>query len=286
MASKSENMRDEDIRKIEEGGFNSTNIPKTNYNIGFCSSAAVVTITQKVIAELIGTFFVIFAGCGSVAVNKIYGSVTFPGVCVTWGLIVMVMIYTVGHVSGAHFNPAVTITFAIFRRFPVWEVPLYIAAQLLGSILASGTLALVLDVSPKAYFGTVPVGSNAQSLALEIIISFLLMFVISGVATDNRAIGDLAGLAVGMTILLNVFVAGPISGASMNPARSIGPAIVKHVYKGLWVYIVGPISGTILGGFAYNLIRFTDRPLRQLTLSASFCNFKTTSATTTTTGPN
>ncbi|KAF3444354.1 hypothetical protein FNV43_RR14045 [Rhamnella rubrinervis] len=190
---------------------------------------------KKFIAEVIGTYFVVFAGCGSVAVNKIYGEVTFPGVCVTWGLIVMVMNYSVGHISGAHFNPAVTITFAIFRRFPSLEVPVYIAAQLMGSILASGTLALLFEITPKAYFGTVPVGSNAQSLVLEIIISFLLMFVISGVSTDNRAIGEMAGIAVGMTILLNVFVAGRISGASMNPARSIGPAIVKHVYKGLWI---------------------------------------------------
>ncbi|KAF8399010.1 hypothetical protein HHK36_014877 [Tetracentron sinense] len=225
---------------------------------------------SQVIAEVLGTYFLIFAGCGSVAVNKTYGSITFPGICVTWGLIVMVMIYSIGHISGAHFNPAVTITFAIFRRFPYSHVPLYVVAQLLGSILASGTLFLVFDVKPKAFFGTVPVGSNVQSLVLEIIISFLLMFVISGVATDNRAIGELAGIAVGMTIMLNVFVAGPVSGASMNPARSIGPAIVMRVYTGLWVYIVGPIIGTIAGGFAYNLIRFTDKPLREITKTGSF----------------
>ncbi|KAK7372358.1 hypothetical protein VNO80_05736 [Phaseolus coccineus] len=113
----------------------------------------------KVIAQVIGTYFVVFAGCGSVAVNKIYGSVTFPGICVTWGLIVMVMIYTVTHISGAHFNPAVTITLAIFRRFSYTQVPLYIFAQLLASILASGTLAIMLDVTPKTFLGTIPVGS-------------------------------------------------------------------------------------------------------------------------------
>ncbi|KAJ7943010.1 Aquaporin NIP1-1 [Quillaja saponaria] len=225
---------------------------------------------MQVIAEVIGTYFLIFAGCGSVVVNKIYGSVTFPGICVTWGLIVMVLVYSVGHISGGHFNPAVTVAFAIFRRFPLKEVPLYIIAQFVGSILASGTLVLIFDVNEESYFGTVPVGSNVQSLVLEIIISFLLMFVISGVATDNRAIGELAGLAVGMTILLNVFVAGPVSGASMNPMRSIGPALVMHIYKGLWVYIAGPFIGTILGGLAYNLIRFTDKPLRELTRSGSF----------------
>ncbi|XP_041003352.1 probable aquaporin NIP-type [Juglans microcarpa x Juglans regia] len=274
MATKSHGIEEErthEIIKIEEGvHVEPSATAKTNADISFCSSASVVTITQKLIAEVIGTYFVIFAGCGSVAVNKIYGSITFPGICVTWGLIVTVMIYTVGHISGAHFNPAVTITSAIFRRFPYKQVPLYVAAQLMGSILASCTLALVLDVTPNAYFGTVPVGSNTQSLVLEIVITFLLMFVISGTGTDNRAIGELSGLAVGMTILLNVFVAGPISGASMNPARSIGPAIVKHVYKGLWVYIVGPIIGAIAGAFTYNLIRFTDKPLKDLARGGLF----------------
>ncbi|KAK4484167.1 hypothetical protein RD792_011388 [Penstemon davidsonii] len=150
------------------------------------------------------------------------------------------------------------------------KVPLYILAQLLGSILASGTLYLLFDVHKEAFFGTVPAGSNVQSLVLEFITSFLLMFVISGVATDNRSIGELAGIAIGMTILIDVLVAGPVSGASMNPARSIGPALIMHEYKGLWVYIIGPFLGTIFGGLAYNLIRFTDKPLRELTKTPSF----------------
>ncbi|KAK4367927.1 hypothetical protein RND71_011719 [Anisodus tanguticus] len=254
--------KEEEITQMEEGNISDS-------NVGFCSSPSVVVITQKLIAELLGTYFVIFAGCGSVAVNKIYGSVTFPGICVTWGLIVMVMVYTVGHISGAHFNPAVTITFSIFGHFPWKQAPLYIIAQLMGSIMASATLVLMFDVTPEAFFGTVPVGSNGQSLAIEIIISFLLMFVISGVATDARAIEQVAGIAVGMTIMLNVFVAGPISGASMNPARTIGPALVKHVYKGLWVYIVGPIIGTLAGAFVYNLIRTTDKSLIELAKTAS-----------------
>ncbi|KAM7271716.1 hypothetical protein ACFE04_030930 [Oxalis oulophora] len=226
---------------------------------------ALVLLIQKMIAETIGTYFVVFAGCGAVAVNKIYGSVSFPEICVVWGLIVMVMIYSVGHISGAHFNPAVTITMAIFRKFPLIQVPIYIIAQMLGSILASGTLYLLFDVTKSAYFGTVPVGSNVQSLILEIITSFLLMFVISGVATDNRAIGELAGFAIGMTILLNIFISGPVSGGSMNPARSFGPALIMREFDGLWVYFVGPISGAILGGFAYNLIRFTDKHLSEVT---------------------
>ncbi|KAG5052948.1 putative aquaporin NIP-type [Glycine soja] len=257
MAAKSEGIQEEEMSSMEEGVSSPSSSRTCSMSHNCCSN--VVTLAQKVMAEVIGTYFVVFAGCGSVAVNKIYGSVTFPGVCVTWGLIVMVMIYSLRHISGAHFNPAVTITLAIFRRFSYKEVPLYIFAQLLGSILASGTLALMLDVTPKAYFGTVPVGSNGQSLVAEIIITFLLMFVISAVSTDDRAVGDFAGVAVGMTIMLNVFIAGPVSGASMNPARSIGPALIKHVYKGLWVYVVGPIVGSIAGALAYYFLRSTDK---------------------------
>ncbi|XP_020222827.1 probable aquaporin NIP-type [Cajanus cajan] len=257
MATKAEGIQEEEFSRMEDGVSSSPSRCDTLHN---CCSNNVVTLVQKVIAELIGTYFVVFAGCGSVAVNKIYGSVTFPGICVTWGLIVMVMIYSVNHISGAHFNPAVTITLAIFRRFSYKEVPLYVIAQLLGSILASGTLALMLDVTPKDYFGTVPVGSIAQSLVAEIIITFLLMFVVSAVATDHRAVNEFAGVAVGMTIMLNVFIAGPVSGASMNPARSIGPALIKHVYKGLWIYVIGPIIGAIAGALAYNLLRSTEMP--------------------------
>ncbi|KAF8030642.1 hypothetical protein BT93_E2933 [Corymbia citriodora subsp. variegata] len=263
MATRVNEVQESEISSMEDGGGDRA----SGGFLGFCSSPSVVATTQKLIAEVIGTYFVIFAGCGSVAVNKIYGQVTFPGICVTWGLIVMVMIYTVGHISGAHFNPAVTITLAAFRRFPLWEVPLYIVAQLMGSILASATLAGILDVTPNSFFGTVPAGSNGQSLLVEIIITFLLMFVISGVTTDSRARAELGGIAVGMTIMLNVFVGGQVSGASMNPARSLGPAIVKHTYTGIWLYVIGPIVGALAGAFAYNLIRFTDKPLRDIAKS-------------------
>ncbi|PIN09935.1 Aquaporin (major intrinsic protein family) [Handroanthus impetiginosus] len=281
MASKFNGI-EEEASRLESGVAASTNSTSSQARCSesFWSSPAVVTTAQKVVAELIGTYFVIFAGCGSVAVNKIYGQVTFPGVCVTWGLIVMVMVYTVRHVSGAHFNPAVTITSALLGRFPWKNVPLYIIAHLVGSILASGTLSLMFNVTKEAYFGTLPVGSNRQSFAIEIVISFLLMFVVSGVGTDSRAVGELGGIAIGMTIMLNVFVAGPISGASMNPARSIGPAIVKREYRGIWVYIFGPIIGTIAGGFAYNLIRFTNKPINELAKSSSFLKGKSGNGST------
>ncbi|PIA34048.1 hypothetical protein AQUCO_03900149v1 [Aquilegia coerulea] len=196
-------QRDEVASKMEEGRSSLDN------GNDLCSSTEVVTFIQKIIAEVLGTYFLIFAGCGSVAVNKIYGgTITFPGICVVWGLAVMVMVYATGHISGAHFNPAVTITMAIFRHFPMKEVIPYIIAQVAGSTLASGTLVLVFDVEMEDYFGTIPVGPSLRSFILEIIITFFLMFVVSGVATDSRATGELAGIAVGMTVLLNVFVAG------------------------------------------------------------------------------
>ncbi|KAL7613882.1 hypothetical protein Lser_V15G07358 [Lactuca serriola] len=223
-----------------------------------------IHLAQKLLAEFIGTYCIIFAGCGSVAVNKLYGgTVTFPGICVTWGLIVMAMIYTVGHVS-AHFNPAVTITLSLLGLHSFQEVIFYILSQLLGSISASGTLSLIMDVTPEAFFGTTPVASTTQSFVVEIIITFILMFVISGATNDHRAIKKHGGIAVGMTIMLNVFVGGPISGASMNPARSLGPAIVKLNFKGIWAYIFGPLIGAISGGFVYNLLKPTNKSFCEL----------------------
>ncbi|GFQ03200.1 aquaporin nip1-2 [Phtheirospermum japonicum] len=226
---------------------------------------------QKVIAETIGTFFLIFAGCAAAVVDADKEkALTHVGVAIVWGLVLMVMIYSLGHISGAHFNPAVTIAFATCKRFPLLQVPAYIAAQMLGATLASGTLRLLFSGPQDQFAGTLPSGSDTQSLALEFIITFLLMFVISGVATDNRAIGELAGLAIGSTLLINVMMAGPISGASMNPARSLGPAIAASNYKGIWIYMLGPTAGAIAGAWVYNIIRYTERPLREITKAGSF----------------
>ncbi|XP_020091566.1 aquaporin NIP1-1-like isoform X3 [Ananas comosus] len=236
-----------------------------------CCSGISVHFIQKIIAEILGTYFLIFAGCGVVAVDLSKGgAVTFPGVCTVWGLTVMVVVYSVGHISGAHINPAITIAFASCGRFPWKQVPMYIIAQLVGSTLASGTVRLLFGGGHNRFFGTIPTGSNVQSLVLEFIITFFLMFVLAGVATDNRAIGELAGLAVGATVLLNALLAGQISGPSMNPARTLGNAIVLHRYTGIWVYMVGPTAGAVAGAWAYNLIRFTNKPLREITRSGSF----------------
>ncbi|XP_066325258.1 aquaporin NIP1-1-like [Miscanthus floridulus] len=254
-----------DQRAMEEGR-------KEEYADQGCAAMVVsVPFIQKIIAEIFGTYFLMFAGCGAVTINASKnGQITFPGVAIVWGLAVMVMVYAVGHISGAHFNPAVTFAFATSGRFPWRQLPAYVLAQVLGATLASGTLRLLFGGRHEHFPGTLPTGSEVQSLVIEIIITFYLMFVISGVATDNRAIGELAGLAVGATILLNVLIAGPVSGASMNPARSVGPALVSGEYRSIWVYVVGPVVGAVAGAWAYNLIRFTNKPLREITKSTSF----------------
>ncbi|QCD76907.1 aquaporin NIP [Vigna unguiculata] len=230
-----------------------------------------VPLLQKLVAEVVGTYFLIFAGCASVVVNLDKDRViTQPGISIVWGLTVMVLVYSVGHISGAHFNPAVTIAHASTRRFPLKQVPAYVIAQVVGSTLASGTLRLIFNGRNDHFAGTLPAGSDLQSFVIEFIITFYLMFVISGVATDNRAIGELAGLAVGSTVLLNVMFAGPITGASMNPARSLGPAIVHNEYRGIWIYLVSTTLGAVAGAWAYNFIRYTNKPVREITKSASF----------------
>ncbi|KAB2078140.1 Aquaporin NIP1-2 -like protein [Gossypium arboreum] len=232
-----------------------------------------VPLMQKLMAEVLGTYFLIFAGCASVVVNVNNEKVvSLTGISIVWGLAVMVLVYSVGHISGAHFNPAVTIAFATCKRFPLKQVPAYISAQVLGSTMAAGTLRLLFSGPHDVFAGTSPQGSDFQAFVIEFIITFYLMFIISGVATDNRAIGELAGLAVGATVLLNVLFAGPITGASMNPARSLGPAIVWNHYKGIWVYLTSPIIGAVSGAWVYNMVRYTDKPLREITKTASFLN--------------
>lgn len=205
-------------------------------------------------AECIGTFSLVTAGCGAIMVNAQTGALTHVGIALTFGLIITVMIAATGHISGAHFNPAVTIAFAVTRHFPWREVVYYVVAQLLGAIL--GALTLRLLISDLAALGTtLPSGSIGQSFGLEILLSAVLMFVIISVATDTKAVGAPAALAIGFTVALDALWGGPISGASMNPARSLGPALIAGVLDNQWIYLVAPIIGTVLGGFAYQLIR-------------------------------
>ncbi|KAK7318853.1 hypothetical protein RJT34_03560 [Clitoria ternatea] len=221
-----------------------------------------VPFWQKLVAETVGTYFLVFAGCASIVVNNNYeNALTFPGVTIVWGLTVMVVVYTIGHVSGAHINPAVTIAFASIKRFPYKQVPAYVAAQLLGSTLATVTLKVIFSGKPNQFTGTIPSGSELQSFVVEFIITFFLMFVISGVATDDRAVGEMAGLAIGSTIVLNALIAGQVSGASMNPARSLGPALVHNKYIGIWIYLLAPIIGALGGAWFYNILRYREKPM-------------------------
>jgi MIP family channel proteins len=214
---------------------------------------------RAAIAEFVAAFTLVFAGCGAVVIDSVsHGQVTHVGVAITFGLAIGVMVYAVGHISGAHINPAVTLAFALTRHFPLRRVPLYWFAQFLGAICAAGTLrALFGNV---AHLGTtLPSGGDGQSLVLELVMTFFLMLVIMAVATDNRAVGQAAALAIGGTILLDAMFGGPISGASMNPARSLGPAMESGTWGHLWVYIVGPSLGAVLGAFIYEVVR-GERP--------------------------
>jgi MIP family channel proteins len=176
------------------------------------------------------------------------------GVAITFGLVIMVMIYAVGHISGAHFNPAVTFAFALSRHFPWPRVVAYWAAQLIGALLAAALLRGSLgDV---AHLGaSLPSGSQGQSFLWELVLTFFLMFVITAVATDTRAVGEAAAIAIGGTVGLDAMFGGPVSGASMNPARSLGPAIVSGDLHAAWVYVVAPLLGAAVGALGYQFVR-------------------------------
>lgn len=198
---------------------------------------------NKWLAEFLGTFALVFCGTGAIVINQeTNGAVTHVGVAITFGLIVMAMIYSLGDISGAHLNPAVTIAFAIARKFSIKEVPPYIISQLAGALFGSVALKFLFPGN-ETLGATLPAGSAIQSFVLEFILTFFLMFVIINVATGSKEQGMFAGLAIGSTVLLEAMFAGPVSGASMNPVRSIGPAIISGHVQHLWVYIIAPVCG-------------------------------------------
>jgi aquaporin NIP len=213
-------------------------------------------LARRVVAELIATFCLVFAGTGAIVVNGISdGQLGHGGVAAAFGIVVAIMIFAVGHISGAHMNPAVTAGFAVGRHFPLAEVVPYWTAQMAGAILASLSLRALfgtahgLGVTQPAHVGPF------SALVLEAGLTAVLMIVVLAVATDTRAAGSLAAIAIGATIGLEALVMGPITGASMNPARSLAPALVAGDWTNLWLYLVAPVAGAVIGVAVYELLR-------------------------------
>ncbi len=209
--------------------------------------------------ELVGTFMLIFVATGVVVANAAAGgAITHVGIAIATGLIVIALIAGLGHLTGAHFNPAVSLAFAVGRHFPVRDLVPYWLAQLLGAVLASVTVRVLWgDVANLG--ASLPGLDDGRALLLEGLLTFILMFVITAVATDVRAMGQSAALAIGSVVLLEVMFAGPASGASMNPARSLAPALVSWTWTSQWIYVVGPCIGAVCGVFTYEAIRGAEK---------------------------
>ena len=211
---------------------------------------------RRALAEAFATFALVFAGCGAIVSNTVYGeALGVVGIGLVFGLVIMVMVYATGHLSGAHINPAVTIAFTLTRHFPAREAAVYVGAQLAGAVVAALLLLAVWPSQPASLGATVPSVGVGSALVYEAVMTGFLMFVIMAVATDTRAVGSAAAIAIGATVGLDAIFGGPVTGASMNPARSLGPALASGTWTDLWVYIAGPVVGAALGASAYQLVR-------------------------------
>ncbi len=211
-------------------------------------------LNKRYIAETIGTFALVFCGTGAIIIDEhTHGAVSHVGVAITFGLIVMAMIYTFGETSGAHINPAVTIAFAVAGRFDSKKILPYITAQMAGAFLATGVLKFLFPDNINLG-STIPAGSQMQSFILEFILTYFLMLVIINVSQGSKEIGIIAGIAIGATVLLEAMFAGPICGASMNPARSLAPGIVSGNIQTLWIYVLAPIAGAVSATLTWKLM--------------------------------
>jgi len=213
---------------------------------------------KKYISEFIGTFAMVFCGTGAMTINEVTGGdVTHVGIAISWGLIVMAMIYAFAEISGAHFNPAVSIAFAVAKKFSWKEVPKYIVAQILGALLASSILWILFPTS-EFYGATLPSIDVWRAFILELLLTYFLMLVIINVSTGSKEIGTMAGIAIGGVVLLEAMFAGPVTKASMNPARSIAPALISGHTEHLWMYLLAPIIGAILAVLTCRLVKNKD----------------------------
>jgi aquaporin Z len=210
---------------------------------------------NRLTAEFIGTFGIVFAGTGAIVINQeTHGTITHLGIAITFGLIVLSMIYTFGDVSGAHFNPAVTVAFATAGRFDWPRVPAYLGAQFTGALAASGLIRALFPTNPLLG-ATLPSGSALQSFILEVVLTFFLMLVILQVSSGAKEKGITAGIAIGATVGLEALFAGPICGASMNPARSLGPAVIALHLDHLWIYLIAPALGALLAVPTHRMVQ-------------------------------
>ncbi len=215
---------------------------------------------RRCAAESLAAFALVVAGCGAIITNAQYdGTLGTVGVALVFGLVIMVMVYATGHLSGAHINPAVTLAFTLTRHFSPREAVAYIAAQLAGATAGALLLLAVWTSKPASLGATVPSVGAGSALVYEAVLSAFLMFVILAVATDTRAVGAAAAIAIGGTIGLDALFGGPVTGASMNPARSFGPALVSGEWRDFWVYVAGPIAGAAIGALSYQLVRGEHR---------------------------
>ena len=213
-------------------------------------------LARRAAAEALAAFALVFAGCGAVVANAQYhAALGAVGTALTFGLVIMAMVYAIGHLSGAHINPAVTAAFTLTRHFPPREALAYVLAQCLGAIAAALVLLAAWTDKPAALGATVPSVSAGTAVLYEIVLTAFLMFVIVAVATDTRAVGAAAAIAIGGTVGLDALFGGPVTGASMNPARSLGPALAAGEWQDFWVYVVGPLAGASIGALAYQLVR-------------------------------
>jgi aquaporin NIP len=210
---------------------------------------------KKFVAEFLGTFALVFAGTGAVIINDhSHGAITHVGIAITFGLVIMSMIYAFGEISGAHFNPAVSIAFTVAGRFPLKQLGPYIFSQLAGAVVASFTLKFMFP--DNDWLGTtLPAGSDMQSFVMEFILTFFLMMVILNVALGSKEQGMFAGIAIGGIIGLEAMFAGPVSGASMNPVRSLAPAVASGHVEHLWLYIVAPVLGAVAAVPVFKLLK-------------------------------